>query len=143
MRVLRLVCGVAAALMQALNATDRAAAQADAYLQVQSNASGAFNYVRLAEIEVFSDTSPSHCMIILTDGAEIRAFQKCSSLTDHLQQTGLISFPSNFGSVLLSPSFISTLLSTNNSGCRLNLKNGKFVHVTQPCSMVHKALPLE
>lgn len=143
MRAFSLACCLAAPLTQGLSAPERAVAQEDAYLALQTNAPGAFNYVRLAEIQVFLDASPSHCVIILNDGEEIRAFQKCASLTDHLQQTGLISFPNTFGSVLLSPSFISTLLSTNNSGCRLNLKNGKFVHVSQPCSAVHKTLPLE
>jgi hypothetical protein len=145
MRVFGLVYLIGASLMQA----DHAAAQEDAYLALQSNAPGAFNYIRLAEVQVFLDASPSRCTIILTDGEEIRAFQKCSPLTDHLRQTGqlqqigLISFPNSFGSVLLSPSFISNLVSTNNAGCRLNLKNGKFVHVSQPCNAVHKALPLE
>lgn len=120
-----------------------AAAQEDPYFPLHSAKPGKFNYVRKSEIQAFVDVSPSHCVVILSNGDEIKAYQKCSSMTDHLIKEGLATFETSFGSVLLSPLYIYDLLSTNNSGCRLNLRNGRFVAVNLPCDAVHEALPRE
>lgn len=120
-----------------------AAGQEDPWLAVKPNAAGTINYVRQSEIEAFADVSPSHCMLILSDGEEIRVFQKCLSVAAALKNERLISFSNEFGAVFVSPSSIYDLFSTNNSGCRLNLKNRKFVSVNQSCESVHQALPRE
>lgn len=115
----------------------------DPYLAVRTTAAGAVNYVRLSEIEALADVSPSHCMLILSNGEEIRVFQKCSSHAAALQSKSLVSFPNEFGAVFVSPAFIFDMLSTSNSGCRLNLRNRRFVPVSQSCESVHQALPHE
>ncbi len=117
-----------------------ARAGADEFLPLQSSAAGAFNYARLSDIQVFLDASPTRCSVFLTSGQEIKAFQKCASITSHLEQHGLVSLPSNFGSVLLAPGFVSSLISLANGGCRLNLRNGIWAPVVQPCSAVVEAL---
>ncbi len=116
------------------------AAAEDAFLALQGATPGALNYARLADIQVFLDASPTRCSVLLTDGQEIKAFQKCASITQHLGQIGLVSLPNAFGSVLLAPSFVSSLVSINNGGCRLNLRNGRWVPVDQPCRAIHDAL---
>jgi hypothetical protein len=120
-----------------------AAGQEDAYLAVQTNVTGALNYVRQSVIEAFADVSASACILILSDGEDIRVFQKCASIVAETQNKGLVSFPNEFGMVFVSPPSIFDLLSTSNSGCRLNLKNRKYVVVNQSCSSVHQALPRE
>ena len=55
-----------------------AAAKDDPYLAVKANAAGMVNYVRGSEIEALVDVSPSDCMVILSDGQEIRVFEKCA-----------------------------------------------------------------
>ena len=121
-----------------------AAAKDDPYLAVKANAAGMVNYVRRSEIEALADVSPSDCMLILSDGEEIRVFEKCASIAAELQHNKRpVSFPNEFGMVFVSPSFIFDLVSTNTSGCRLNLKNRKFVSVNQSCELVHQALPRE
>jgi hypothetical protein len=123
-----------------LSMAQASAAAEDAFLALQGATPGAFNYARLADIQVFLDASPTRCSVLLTDGQEIKAFQKCASITRHLEQIGLVSFPNTFGSVILAPSFVSSLVSINNGGCRLNLRNGRWVPVDQPCGAVHDAL---
>lgn len=115
-------------------------AAADAFLALRAATPGAYNYARLSDIQVFLDASPTRCSVLLTDGLEIRAFQKCASITEHLEQIGLVSLPNSFGSVLLAPSFVSSLIATNNGGCRLNLRNGRWVPVSLSCGAVHEAL---
>jgi hypothetical protein len=117
-----------------------ARAGADEFLPLQSSTPGTFNYARLSDIQVFLDASPTRCSVFLTSGQEIKAFQKCASITSRLEQRGLVTLPSNFGSVLLAPWFVSSLVSTPNGGCRLNLGNGIWVPVVQPCSAVVEAL---
>ena len=56
---------------------------------------------------------------------------------------GLVTLPSNFGSVLLAPDFVLSLVSIANGGCRLNLRNGVWVPVKQACSEAVKALSRE
>jgi hypothetical protein len=104
---------------------------------------GVVSYVRRAEIEAFSDASPSNCILILTDGEDDRAFQKCSSIAAELKDKHLVSFPNKFGMAYLSPPFIDDLRSTNDSGRRLNLRNRKHISVTQSCALVNGALPHE
>ncbi|VTZ26772.1 hypothetical protein MPC4_30193 [Methylocella tundrae] len=113
---------------------------ADAFLSLRAATPGAFNYARLSDIQVFLDASPTRCSVLLTDGLEIKAFQKCASITEHLEQIGLVTFPNAFGSVLLAPSFVSSLIATNNGGCRLNLRNGRWVPVSLSCDAVHDKL---
>ncbi|HUB64345.1 MAG TPA: hypothetical protein VL996_07860, partial [Methylocella sp.] len=80
---------------------------------------------------------------ILSNGEDLRVWQKCSSVAAELQNKNLVSFPNEFGMVYVFEPDIFDLLSTNNSGCRLNLKNRKFVAVNQSCESVHQALPRE
>jgi hypothetical protein len=141
MRASGLFCLIAGILAGGL--AQDASAEEDAFLALPSNAAGAFNYARVSDIQVFMDAGPSRCSVLLTDGEEIKAFQKCSVITQRLEQNGLISLPNSFGTVLLASSFVASLISTNNGGCRLNLRNGRWVPVNQPCGAVHKALAAE
>jgi hypothetical protein len=143
MHASRLASRIAAIPFLLLARLGTAAGQEDAYLAVQTNVAGTVNYVRQSEIEAFADVSASACILILSDGEDIRVFQKCSSIVAVMQNKSLVTFPNEFGTVFVSPSFIFDLLSTNNSGCRLNLKNRKYVAVKQSCSSVHQALPRE
>jgi hypothetical protein len=133
----------AAIALPFLVASGPAAGQDDPWLAIQTNNAGALNYVRQSEIEAFADVSPANCMLILSDGEEIRVFQKCAPVAAALKNERLVSFPNEFGMVFVSPSSIFNLFSTNNSGCRLNLKNRKFVSVNQSCDSVHQALHRE
>ncbi|SFK38285.1 hypothetical protein SAMN05444581_10729 [Methylocapsa palsarum] len=132
-----------AALALAASGRQAAAEPEDAYFQLHSAKPGKFDYVRKSEIQAFVDVSPSHCIVILSNGEEIRAYQKCAPMTDQVSKEGLATFATPFGSVLLSPFYIYDLVSTNNSGCRLNLRNGRFVAVNLSCEAVHQALPRE
>ena len=141
MRNLAQTVRLAACLAALLSAAPAPAAEEEAFLAFQAATPGAFNYARLADIQVFLDASPTRCSVLLTDGQEIKAFQKCASITEHLGHAGFVSFPSAFGSVLLAPSFVTSLITTpNNGGCRLNLRNGRWVPVVLPCSAVRDAL---
>jgi len=51
-----------------------AAGEEDPDLAVQTNAASAINYVRQSEIEAFADVSPSNCILLLTDGKDIRGY---------------------------------------------------------------------
>ncbi|HEY8008266.1 MAG TPA: hypothetical protein VIE66_16055 [Methylocella sp.] len=133
----------AAIALPALILSGAAACQEDPWLAIQPNASGATNYVRRSEIEAFADVSPSNCMLILSDGEEIRVFQKCAPVAAVLKNERLVSFPNEFGMVFVTVSSIFDLVSTNTSGCRLNLKNRKFVSVNQSCESTYQALPRE
>jgi hypothetical protein len=133
----------AAIVLPVLVASGPAAGQDDPWLAIQTNGVGTINYVRQSEIEAFADVSASNCIVILSDGEDIRVFQKCASLAAGLHNERLVSFPNEFGVVFVSPASIFDLLSTNSSGCRLNLKNRKFVSVNQSCELVHQALPRE
>ena len=82
-------------------------------------------------------------MLILSDGEEIRVFQKCAPVAAVLKNERLVSFPNEFGMVFVTVSSIFDLVSTNTSGCRLNLKNRKFVSVNQSCELTYQALPRE
>ncbi len=133
----------AAIALPVLVASAPATCQDDPWLAIQTNNAGALNYVRQSEIEAFADVSPANCMLILSDGEEIRVFQKCAPVAAALKNERLVSFPNEFGMVFVSPSSIFDLFSTNTSGCRLNLKNRKFVSVNQSCNSVHQVLPRE
>ncbi|ACK50108.1 hypothetical protein Msil_1139 [Methylocella silvestris BL2] len=112
----------------------------DAFLALNAARPGAFNYARLSDIQVFLDASPTRCAVLLTDGQEIKAFQKCETITRHLEHVGFVLLPNAFGSVMLAPGFVSSLVATSDGGCRLNLRNGKWAQVTRPCSSVHDAI---
>jgi hypothetical protein len=111
----------------------QARAAGDEFLAMQASTPGSFNYARVSEIQVFLDASPTRCSVFLTNGQEIKAFQTCASITAHLEQHGLVTLPSPFGSVLLAPAFVSSLIAVNNGSCRLNLQNGVWVPVVQSC----------
>jgi hypothetical protein len=135
MHASRLVWRLAAISLLPLATFGTAAGEDDPYLAIKTNAAGTINYVRQSEIEAFADVSASNCILILTNGEDIRA-----SVAAGLQDKSLVSFPNDLGTVFVSSPFISDLLSTNNSGCRLNLQNRKFVSVNQSCESVHRAL---
>jgi hypothetical protein len=143
MHVPRLVWRLTAILFLPFANLGTAAGEEDAYLAIQTNVAGAVNYVRQSEIDAFADVSASACILILSDGEDIRVFQKCASIVAALQNKSLVTYPNEFGMVFVSPQSIFDLLSTNNSGCRLNLKNRKYVSVNQSCESVHRALPRE
>lgn len=132
-----------AAALAAPSGPQGASAQSDPYLALQTHIAGQQNYVRRSEVQAFLDVSPAHCIIFLSNGEEMRAFQKCATMTDHLKKDGLVTFPTSFGSVLLSPYYILTMHAMSNGSCRLNLRNGKFVIVNPSCKEVHDATPLE
>lgn len=144
MHASRLVWRLAAIASLHLAQLGSAPAKDDPYLAVKANAAGTVNYVRRSEIEALVDVSPSDCMVILSDDQEIRVFEKCAWIAAELQHSKRpVSFPNEFGMVFVSPSFIFNLVSTNISGCRVNLKNRKSVSINQSCESVHQALPHE
>lgn len=53
-----------------------AAGEEDPDLAVRTNAASAINYVRQSEIEAFADVSPSNCILLLTDGEDIKSVSK-------------------------------------------------------------------
>jgi hypothetical protein len=110
------------------------------FLALQSSTPGAFNYARVSEIQVFLDESATRCGVFMTTGQEIKAFQTCASITAHLEQHGLVTLPSNFGTVLLAPDFVLSLVSIPNGGCRLNLRNGVWVPVKEACAEALKTM---
>jgi hypothetical protein len=140
MHASRSIWWLAAILLFHLATFCTAASEHDPYLAIKTHAAGTTNYVKHSEIEAFADVSGSNCILILTNGEDIRVFQNCTSVAAGLQDKNLVSFPNDFGRVFVSPFFISALLSTSNSGCRLNLQNRKFVSVSASCESVHGAL---
>jgi hypothetical protein len=120
-----------------------AAGQEDPFIALQTNSPGAFSYVRRAEIEALTDVSPSNCVLLLSPGKDVRAFEKCGSLLDEFQSNNFILFPAEFGNIFVSPQGVVELVWTSNSRCRLTLKSGKFLYAKQSCNEVHKALPRE
>lgn len=120
-------------------ASSGANAGADAFLPLQASTPGAFNYARLSDIQVFLDASPTRCSVFLTNGQEIKAFQKCATITEGIDHHGLVTLPTNFGTVLLAPWFVSSLISIA-GGCRLNLRNGLWAPVIETCSQALQAI---
>ncbi|MDQ6704079.1 MAG: hypothetical protein M3Z96_13830 [Pseudomonadota bacterium] len=116
------------------------AGQEDPFIVLQTNVPGAFSYVRRAEIEALTDVSPSHCVLLLSPGKDVRAFEKCASVLDELQGNNFISFPAEFGNMYVASQRIAELVWTSNSGCHLTLESGKSVDAKQSCNEVHKAL---
>jgi hypothetical protein len=123
-----------------LGVASGANAGAEEFLPLQASAPGAFSYARLSDIQVFLDASPTRCSVFLTNGQEIKAFQKCASITAHIDHQGLVTLVTHFGSVLLAPSFVSSLVSIANGECRLNLRNGVWIPVAQSCSEALQAI---
>jgi hypothetical protein len=121
-------------------APSMARAGADEFLALQSSAPGSFNYARLSAIQAFLDASPTRCSVFLISGQEIRAFQTCASIISHLEQHVLVTLPGEFGSVLVVPGFVSSLVTIAGGGCRLNLLNGAWVPVKQSCSAALQAI---
>jgi hypothetical protein len=52
-----------------------AASEEDPFVALQTNAPGAFSYGRRKEIEALTDVSPSHCVLLLSTGKDVRALQ--------------------------------------------------------------------
>lgn len=129
-----------AALLLALAPGCWAALAQDAFLALQGSTPGAVNYARLSDIQVFLDASPTRCAVFLADGTEIKAFQKCETLTKGLDQTGLVTFRNAFGIVLLAPTFVSSLITIAGGDCRLNLRNGRWAPISQSCASAHEGL---
>jgi hypothetical protein len=138
MRPIDSACRWAAILCLALPPS-QARADGDEFLAMQASPPSSFNYARVSEIQVFLDASPTRCSVFLANGQEIKAFQTCASITVHLEQRGLVTLPSTFGTVLLAPAFVSSLIAMNNGSCRLNLQNGVWVPVVQNCRDVLRA----
>ncbi len=67
MHASHLVWRLAATLIPGLGAAGAALGQDYTYLALQTNAAGIFSYVRRAEIEAFTDASPSNCILKLTE----------------------------------------------------------------------------
>ena len=112
----------------------------DLFLPLKAATAGAYNYARVADIQVFHDASPTRCAVLLFTGEEIKAFQRCAEITSRLAHDGFISLPSMFGAALLAPGFVSSLISQNDGYCRLNLRNGRWIPVTRSCAAVREAL---
>ncbi|WP_395667022.1 hypothetical protein, partial [Methylocella sp.] len=112
----------------------------DAFLPLKGPTSGSYNYARVADIQVFHDASPTRCGVLLYSGEEIKAFQRCEEITRRLAHDGFVSFPSSFGTALLAPGFVSSLISQNDGLCRLNLRNGRWIPVSKPCAAVRETL---
>jgi hypothetical protein len=119
------------------------AGQEDPYITLQTNVPGAFSYVRREEIEALTDVSPSQCVLLLSTGNVVRAFEKCDSVLDKLQSNSFISFPAEFGNIYVSPQGVVELVWTSNSRCHLTLESGMSVDAKESCNDVHKALPRE
>jgi hypothetical protein len=117
-----------------------AAGQEDPFIALQTNFPGAFSYVRREEIEALTDVNPSHCVLLLSVGKDVRGFEKCASVLDKLQSNSFISFPAEFGNIYVSPQGVTELVWTSNSRCRLTLRSGNFVYASQSCNEAHKAL---
>jgi hypothetical protein len=122
------------------------AGQEDPFVALQSNNPGIFSYVRRQEIEALTDVSPSYCVLLLSPDKlfsprkNVRAFEKCASILEQLQDNNFISFPAEFGNLYVVSQRIAELVWTSNSECRLTLESGKFVDAKQSCNEVHKAL---
>lgn len=142
MRKIAVVCRLAALLLLGC-APSAANAGADEFLALQASPAGAFNYARLADIQVFLDASPTRCSVFLTSGQEIKAFQKCDSITARIDHQGLVTLPTRFGSVLLAPSFVSSMISIENAVYRLNLRNGVWIPVIETCSAALQTISRE
>jgi hypothetical protein len=142
MREIALSYPVAAQLLAVslLGVASAANAGAEEFLALQASAPGAFSYARLSDIQVFLDASPTRCSVFLTNGQEIKAFQKCAAITASIDHQGLVTLPTKFGSVLLAPGFVSSLVSIGNGECRLNLRNSVWIPVAQACSEALQAL---
>ncbi|WP_395698539.1 hypothetical protein [Methylocella sp.] len=110
------------------------------FLPLKGAAPGAFSYARLSDIQVFLDASPTRCAVILVNGEEIRAFQRCAEITSRLSHDGFLSLPSSFGSALLAPGFVTSLISQSDGFCRLNLRNGRWIPAKLPCDAVRETL---
>ncbi|MFZ0494705.1 MAG: hypothetical protein WBE80_06815 [Methylocella sp.] len=119
------------------------AGQEDPFITLQTNVPGAFSYVRREEIEALADVSPSQCVLLLSTGKDVRAFEKCASALDELQSNSFISFPAEFGNIYVSPQGVVELVWTGNSRCHLTLESRESVDAKESCNDVHKALPRE
>jgi hypothetical protein len=131
---------LAAALIQGGAAK---AAGEDPYVALSTHAEGGANYVRRSEVQALVDLNQSKCMVVLNNGEEIRAWQKCASIAGDPKQFGYASFGAPFGNVFVPPAMVYSLRSTNSLGCSLTLRNGRFIPVKESCAEAHKMLILE
>lgn len=142
-RLRRLAALLVALLVASLSGAGPVLADEDPYVALQTSNAGTLSFVRRAEIDAYADASGSDCILILGNGEDVRAFQKCSSLGARMQNKSYVSFPNEFGMAVVSPAALYDLLSASNGSCRLNLRNGKHVSVRRSCAEVHEALPRE
>ena len=146
MPLLRWICCFGLIFTLGLAVPSSATSQEDPFVALQSNNPGVFSYVRRQEIEALTDVSPSYCVLLLSPDKlfsprkNVRAFEKCASILEQLQDNNFISFPAEFGNLYVVSQRIAELVWTSNSECRLTLESGKFVDAKQSCNEVHKAL---
>ncbi|WP_156898297.1 hypothetical protein [Methylocapsa acidiphila] len=133
----------AAAAAQIFLAGEAAAADHDPFLALSTHVEGVVNYVRASEVQALVDLNQSKCLLVLTNGEELRAWQKCASIAGDPKQFGFVAFTSPFGSVFIFPGFVSSLRGTNRSGCNMALRNARFIPVEESCADAHKALTAE
>ncbi len=133
----RLIALLAAAALPCAAAN---AADSDPFLALSTHVEGVINYVRASEVQVLVDLNQSKCLLVLLNGEEIRAWQKCASVAGDPKQYGFVSFTSPFGNVFVLPAAVSSLRSTNTFGCSMAVRSGKFIPVNEPCPVAHKAL---
>lgn len=123
-----------------INGSAWAQSSFDPYIALPTSKPKIFDYVRKNEVQVVVDMHIDRCTLILTNGEEITVYQKCAILLEDLPQVDRIKFTNLFGQVFVQPDFVFDLRSTNNSGCRLNFQNARFVAVNESCSVVHERL---
>lgn len=140
---LRRLCRLAVALIPCGLAREAGAAERDPFLALATHAEGVVNYVRASEVQALVDLNQSKCLLVLTSGEELRAWQKCASIAGDPKQFGFVAFTSPFGSVFVFPGFVSSLRSTNSSGCSMALRNARFIPVNESCVAAHKALAVD
>lgn len=131
---------LAATLAQCLTGVMASAADRDPFLALSTHVDGVVNYVRASEVQALVDLNQSKCLLVLTSGDEIRAWQKCETVAGDPKQYGFVAFASPFGKVFAFPAFISSLRGTSASGCSLGLGNSRFIPVMESCAQAHKTL---
>jgi hypothetical protein len=135
--------GVLTAFALAFGLFSSAHAADDRYVVVATHAPGVSHYVLKSEIEAVFDSNPSKCGLILTNAKLIRANEPCASIIKALNRDDFATFTNSFGKVFVDPTFVTNLIGANNGGCRLSLKNGRYVSVNEACAQVHEKVSME
>jgi hypothetical protein len=134
------LCRLAATLIQCVSTLEAGAAERDPFLALATHVEGVVNYVRASEVQALADLNQSKCQLVLISGEELRAWQKCASIAGDPRQFGFVAFTSPFGNVFVLPGLVSSLRSTNRSGCSLAMKSDRFIPVDESCLAAHEAL---